>query len=70
MNASSLKDKWDIVKAKLVEKYALLTGSELVYVEGNEDELLSRVQKIAGVSREELNKFLQEELSGRLESKP
>lgn len=43
-----------MVKGKLKQKYANLTDDDLTYVEGKEDELLGRLQKKIGRTKEEL----------------
>jgi uncharacterized protein YjbJ (UPF0337 family) len=48
------------LKGKLKQKYAQLTDDDLNYVEGKEDELLGRLQKRTGESRETLERYLKE----------
>jgi len=57
---SSLKGNWNVIQGKLKQRYAQLTDDDLVYIEGREDELLGRLQKRAGTTREELEKFFRE----------
>jgi len=54
MNKLQIKGNWNIVKGKLKQEYADLTDDDLNYVEGKEDELLDRIQKKTGDTREEL----------------
>jgi uncharacterized protein YjbJ (UPF0337 family) len=61
MNTQILKGDWDIAKGKLKKKYASLTDDDLRYVEGQEDELIGRLEKRTGAAREELERFLREE---------
>jgi uncharacterized protein YjbJ (UPF0337 family) len=42
------------VKGKLKQKYGQLTDDDLSFAEGKEDELLGRLQRRLGKSREEL----------------
>ena len=58
MNTLQLKGNWNVVKGKLKQKYAQLTDDDLKYVEGKENELLGRLQKRTGRTREELEKDL------------
>ncbi|MES2309466.1 MAG: CsbD family protein [Verrucomicrobiota bacterium] len=60
MSATSLKIKgdWNIIKGKLKQQYANLTDDDLTYSSGKEDELLGRIQKKAGKSREEIEDFI------------
>ena len=53
-----IKGNWNELKGKLKEKYGELTDDDLVYAEGQEDQLLGRLQKKTGVAKEELGKFL------------
>jgi uncharacterized protein YjbJ (UPF0337 family) len=61
MNRQILKGDWDITKGRLKKKYASLTDDDLRYVEGQEDELIGRLEKRTGAAREELERFLREE---------
>jgi uncharacterized protein YjbJ (UPF0337 family) len=54
MNKLIAKANWNVVKGKLKQKYANLTDDDLTYVEGKEDELLGRLQKKIGRTKEEL----------------
>ena len=61
MDNLQLKGNWNVLKGKLKQSFANLTDDDLKYVEGKEDELLGRLQKKTGKSRQELNKWLREE---------
>jgi uncharacterized protein YjbJ (UPF0337 family) len=54
MNKLQIKGNWNELKGKVKQKYADLTDDDLTYVEGKEDELLGRLQKKTGKSKEEL----------------
>jgi uncharacterized protein YjbJ (UPF0337 family) len=58
MNTQTLKGNWHIAKGKLKQKYANLTDNDLRYVEGKEEELIGRIQKITGARREEIEHLL------------
>ena len=60
MNNLQLKGNWNVLKGKLKQSYSNLTDDDLYYVEGKEDELLGRLQKKTGKTKEELNKWLRE----------
>jgi len=60
MNALVLKGYWNIVKGKLKRKYAQLTDDDLRYVKGQEQELLGRIQKRTGKTRDEVESALEE----------
>ncbi|WP_373494583.1 CsbD family protein [Aquiflexum sp.] len=59
---SALNDKfkgnWNQIKGKLKQKYGELTDDDLTYAEGKEDEMLGRIQKKTGQSKEEVKKFI------------
>lgn len=52
--AENLKANWKILKGKLKQRYADLTDDDLMYVEGQEEELMGRIAKRTGKEREEL----------------
>jgi uncharacterized protein YjbJ (UPF0337 family) len=49
-----LKGNWNELKGKLKQQYAELTDDDLLYEEGEEDQLLGKIQKKLGKTREEL----------------
>jgi len=49
-----MKGSWNEVKGKLKQKYGQLTDDDLMFAEGKEDELLGRLQKRLGRTRDEL----------------
>ena len=49
-----MKGSWNEVKGKLKQKYAQLTDDDLMFAEGKEDELLGRLEKRVGRTRDEL----------------
>ena len=60
MNRLEVKGDWNIVKGKLKQKFANLTENDLQYVEGQEDELVGRIQKRTGQTREAIERALRE----------
>ena len=59
---SALKDKlsgnWNEVKGKIKQEYGELTDDDLTYTEGQEDELLGRIQKKTGKAKSEVKDFI------------
>src|SRR5438067_10219737 len=49
-----VKGSWNEVKGKLKQKYGQLTDDDLSFAEGEEDELLGRLQRRLGKSKEDL----------------
>jgi uncharacterized protein YjbJ (UPF0337 family) len=60
MNTLHIKGDWNIVKGKLKQKYAQLTDNDLRYEEGREDELVGRIQKRTGDTKEAVQQFVDE----------
>ncbi len=58
MNTLELKGNWNIIKGKLKQKWGNLTDDDLDYVEGQKDELVGRIQKRTGQSKEAVEKEL------------
>jgi uncharacterized protein YjbJ (UPF0337 family) len=49
-----MKGSWNEIKGKLKQKYGQLTDDDLAFADGKEDELLGRLQKRLGRSKDEL----------------
>ena len=49
-----IKGNWNEVKGKLKQKYGQLTDDDLMFADGKEDELLGRLQKRLGRTKDEL----------------
>jgi uncharacterized protein YjbJ (UPF0337 family) len=52
-----VKGTWNTVKGKLKQAYGNLTDDDLKYEEGKDDELLGRLQKKTGKTKDELKKW-------------
>ena len=63
MTKLEIKGDWNITKGKLKQKWAKLTDNDLTFTEGAEDELLGRIQKRTGETREAIEKAVHEALS-------
>ena len=59
MDKLRFKGSWNEVKGKLKQKYADLTDDDLTYVEGKDDELLGRLQKRLGRSRDQIRREIE-----------
>ncbi|HEY5744585.1 MAG TPA: CsbD family protein [Chryseolinea sp.] len=59
MNKLTIKGSWNEAKGKLKQKYGMLTDDDLTFSEGKEDELLGRLQKRLGKTKEEIRKELE-----------
>lgn len=54
-----LKGNWNEIKGKVKQKYADLTDDDLLYEEGKDDELLGRIQKKVGKTKEEVKSWIE-----------
>lgn len=59
MNKLQFKGSWNEVKGKLKQQYANLTDDDLAFSEGKEDELLGRLQKRLGKSKDEVRRMIE-----------
>ena len=59
MNKFQFKGSWNEIKGKLKQQYGNLTDDDLVFAEGKEDEMLGRLQKKLGKSKEELRQMIE-----------
>jgi uncharacterized protein YjbJ (UPF0337 family) len=64
MTTLEIKGDWNITKGKLKQKWAKLTDDDLQYTEGKQEELIGRIQKRTGETREAIEKAVHEVLSG------
>jgi uncharacterized protein YjbJ (UPF0337 family) len=49
---------WNIIKGKIKQQYGDMTDNDLTYVKGKEDELLGRIQKASGKTKEEVKEWI------------
>jgi uncharacterized protein YjbJ (UPF0337 family) len=60
MTTLEIKGDWNITKGKLKQKWAKLTDDDLQYTDGKQDELVGRIQKRTGETREAVEKAVHE----------
>ena len=53
-----IKGNWNMIKGKLKEEYGDLTDDDLTYAEGEEDQLIGKIQKKTGKTKEEIKEFV------------
>lgn len=58
MNKLEIKGNWNEASGKLKQQYANLTDDDLLLVKGKEEELLGRLQKKLGKTKEEVQKII------------
>jgi len=59
MNKLQIKGSWNELKGKLKQQYGSLTDDDLVFSEGKEDELLGRLQKKLGKSKDDVRQMIE-----------
>jgi uncharacterized protein YjbJ (UPF0337 family) len=60
MTTLEIKGDWNIIKGKLKQKWARLTEDDLQLLDGKQDELLGRIQKRTGETREAVEDAIRE----------
>jgi len=58
MNTTELKGNWNEHKAKLKQKFAVLTDNDLMFEEARKEEMYAKLQTKLGKTKEELHKIL------------
>jgi uncharacterized protein YjbJ (UPF0337 family) len=59
MNISEIKGNWNEKKAKLKQKFAILTDNDLMFVEGKKEEMIANLQVKLSKSKEEIYKIIE-----------
>lgn len=54
-----IKGNWNLVRGKLKQEFGELTDDDLTLVEGQEEEVVGRVQKKTGKTKEEIINFIE-----------
>jgi uncharacterized protein YjbJ (UPF0337 family) len=60
MNKLEMQGDWNAIKGKLKQKYGELTDDDLIFEKGKEDELLGRLQKKLGKTKEMIRREIAE----------
>jgi len=55
-----MKGTWNEIKGKLKQKYGQLTDDDLAFADGKEDELLGRLEKRVGRTKDQLRAEIEE----------
>ncbi len=61
MDKLRIKGNWNVIKGSLKQRWAKLTDDDLKYTEGQEQELIGRIQKRTGESREAIREALEQD---------
>lgn len=54
-----LKGNWNELKGKIKQQYGELTDDDLIYEEGKDDELVGRIQKKIGKTKDQVIDWIQ-----------
>ncbi|MCW3078213.1 MAG: CsbD family protein [Bacteroidetes bacterium] len=54
-----IRGNWNEIKGKIKQQYADLSDDDLKYEEGKDDELLGRIQKKIGKTKDEIIDWIQ-----------
>jgi uncharacterized protein YjbJ (UPF0337 family) len=60
MNIQEIKCRWNEVRAKLKQRYGILTDDDLTFSFGKEGELIFRLQQKLGKSKADIMKIIGE----------
>jgi len=59
MTTLNIKGNWNELKGKLKQKYGQLTDDDLTFSEGKDDEMLGRLQKKLGKTKEDIRREIE-----------
>lgn len=59
MNITEMRGYLDKFKAKLKQKFAILTENDHMFVEGKKEEMVAKLQLSLSKTKEELNKMIE-----------
>jgi uncharacterized protein YjbJ (UPF0337 family) len=59
MNKLQFKGSWNEIKGKLKQSFGNLTDDDLVFAEGKDDELIGRLQKKLGKTKDEIRQTIE-----------
>lgn len=65
MTTLEIKGDWNILKGNLKQKWAKLTDDDLQFIDGQQDELLGRIQKRTGETREAVERVINDYLTAQ-----
>lgn len=58
MDATDIKATWEEQKGRLKQKFVTLTSNDLLFTEGEKEEMLGKLQIKLGKTKEELHKII------------
>ena len=63
MNADRIKGDWKQLKGKVKEQWGKLTDDDLTVIDGQQDQLMGKLQERYGYSKEQAKKEMDRQLS-------
>ena len=58
MNKLSIQGNWKEISGKLKQQYAQLTDDDLLFAEGKDEEMLGRLEKKLGKTKEQIRDLI------------
>jgi len=58
MKKIKIKGNWNVLKGKLKQLFASLTDDDLLYFKGKEEELIGRIQRKVGKTKQEVSDLI------------
>ncbi|MEZ7498571.1 hypothetical protein QO200_07440 [Flavobacterium sp. Arc3] len=58
MQKKDLKETWEKQKERLKQKFAALTDTDVLFLEGKKEEMMVKLQLKLGKTRQELNQII------------
>jgi len=58
MNTMEEKRSWEKQKSELIQKFAILTDNDLIFEEGEKEEMFIKLRNRLGKSKEELKRII------------
>ena len=58
MKKIKIKGNWNVLKGKLKQLFASLTDNDLLFFEGKEEELIGKIQRKIGKTKQEIRNVL------------
>ena len=59
MNTIEIKGSWNKQKSELKQKFAILTDNDLIFEEGEKEEMFRKLRIRLGKTKEELHKIIE-----------
>ncbi|MBK5210501.1 MAG: general stress protein CsbD [Flavobacteriaceae bacterium] len=57
-SSTELRNNWYEIRANLKKKFAKLSDNDLLFVEGRQSEMIEKLQKKLGLTKEDIHKII------------